>query len=97
MTTRRKFGREFKVEAVRMIDEHGLSVKEVARELDFHPNMLRKWKQQLAAEDQQAFPGIGKLSAEQQELSRLRQENPRLRMERDISRRATAIFAKEGN
>ena len=96
MRTRRSFSREFKVEAVRMIAEQGQSATEVARDLGIHPNMLRKWKQQLAAKPEQAFPGNGKLSAEQEELRRLQQENRQLRMERDILKKATAFFAKEG-
>ena len=96
MAKRRSFSREFKLEAVRMITEGGLSVSEVARELDIHVNVVRSWQRQLAAEGDQAFPGNGKLSADQEELRRLREENRQLRMERDILKKATAFFAKEG-
>lgn len=97
MASRRKFTREFKVEAVRMIVEQGLSASEVGRDLEIHPNMLRQWKRQLAAEGPEAFVGNGNLPTEQEELRRLRRENQRLRMERDILKKATAFFAKEGS
>lgn len=95
MTKRRTFSREFKVQAVKMITEQGLSVQEVARDLDVGANLLRRWKRQLAADQQQAFPGQGQLPADQEELRRLREENRRLRMERDILKKATAFFASE--
>ena len=95
MATRRNYSREFKIEAVRMVTQQNLSVSEVARDLGIHANMLRKWKNQLAAEGEQAFSGNGQLSTEQEELQRLRKENRRLRMERDILKKATAFFAKE--
>ena len=95
MTKRRKYSREFKIEAVKMVTEQGLSVSEVSRDLGVHANVLRKWKNQFAEEAEQAFPGNGRLSAEQEELRRLREENRQLRMERDILKKATAFFAKE--
>ena len=95
MRKRRKFTQEFKRQAVAMIVDQGLSVSEVARDLDVGVNLLRKWKQQLEAEGDQAFPGNGQLSPEQEELRRLREENRQLKMERDILKKATAFFAKE--
>ena len=95
MTTRRKYSREFKVEAVRMITQQNLSVAEVARDLDVSGTVLRRWKKELASEGKQAFPGNGKLTDEQEELRKLREENRQLRMERDILKKATAFFAKE--
>ena len=96
MAKRRSYTREFKIQAVKMVTEQGLSVREVSEDLGVHPNVLRKWKNQLADDAAQAFPGNGKLSAEQEELRRLREENRQLRMERDILKKATAFFAKEG-
>ena len=97
MAKRRTYSREFKIQAVKMVVEQGLSVSEVAEDLGVHANVLRKWKNQFAEDAQQAFPGNGKLSAEQEELRRLRQENRQLRMERDILKKATAFFAKESS
>ena len=90
---RRQYSREFKVQAVKMITEQGLSVSEVARELDVNPTVIRNWKNKLAGEGDQAFPGNGRLSPEQEELRQLREENRQLRMERDILKKATAFFA----
>ena len=92
---RRSFTREFKFEAVRRITEQGRSLAEVARDLDLSESMLRAWKQALAAEGEQAFPGKGNLPAVEEELRRLRAENQRLRMEREILKKATAFFAKQ--
>jgi transposase len=55
---RRSFTREFKIEAVRRITEQGKSLAEVALDLDLGESMLRNWKQALAADGEQAFPGI---------------------------------------
>jgi transposase len=95
MATRRKYSREFKIEAVRMITQLNLSVAEVARDLDVSGTVLRRWKKELASGGEQAFPGNGKLTGEQEELRKLREENRQLRMERDILKKATAFFAKE--
>lgn len=95
MPQRRTFTTEFKQQAVAMIVEHGLSVSEVAKDLDVNPNLLRKWKAQLEEQGQDAFPGKGKLTPEQEELRRLREEIRQLKMERDILKKATAFFAKE--
>ncbi len=94
---RRTFTREFKVEAVRRITEQGRSLAEVSRDLDLSESMPRSWKQALAADGEQAFPGKGHLPAVDEELRRLRAENQRLRMEREISKKATAFFARESS
>jgi len=94
---RRTFTREFKVEAVRRVTEQGRSLAEVARDLDLSESMLRSWKQALAADGARAFPGKGNLPAVEEELRRLRAENQRLRMEREILRKATAFFARESS
>ena len=92
---RRQYSQEFKVQAVEMVIEQGLSVSEVARDLGVHPNVLRKWKQKLIEDGSGAFPGNGRLSAEQEEIRKLREENRQLRMERDILKKATAFFANQ--
>jgi len=92
---RRTFTREFKIEAVKLVTEQGRSVAEAARNLGIGENLLRKWKQALDAASDRAFPGHGHLPALEEELRRLRAENERLQMERDILKKATAFFAKE--
>ncbi len=92
---RRKFTREFKVEAVKLVNYRGVSVAQAARDLDVHENVMRKWVKEFGSDPAQAFPGQGQMKPEQQEIERLRRENNRLRAERDILKKAAAFFAKE--
>lgn len=92
---RRRFGCEFKVEAVRLIRERGVSVAQAARDLDVHENVLRKWVKELAADPGQAFPGHGQMKPEQLEIEKLRREVAKLKAERDILKKAAAYFAKD--
>jgi transposase len=92
---RRTYTAEFKREAVAMVVQQGLSFAEVARRLGIRDTLLRKWKDALDAQGDQAFPGKGQQTAVEAELARLRRENEQLRMERDILKKATAFFAKE--
>jgi transposase len=92
---RRKFSREFKVEAVKLVKERGVSVAQAARDLDVHENVMRKWVKEFGSDPAQAFPGQGQMKPEQQEIERLRRENLKLRAERDILKKAAAFFAKE--
>jgi transposase len=95
MAERRTFTLEFKREAVRLLTERKLSISEAARQLGIGPNLLRKWRQALAAGEKQASPEKKSLTALEEENRRLRAENERLRMEREILKKATAFFAKE--
>jgi transposase len=92
---RRKFSREFKLEAVKLVRERGVSIAQAARDLDLHVNVLRKWVRELGADPQHAFPGHGQMKPEQIEIDRLRKEVARLRAERDILKKAAAYFARE--
>lgn len=93
--TRRQFSREFKLEAVKLVKERGVSVAQASRDLDVHENVLRKWMRELASDPQQAFPGKGVMKPEQAEIERLKKEVAKLKMERDILKKAAAFFAKE--
>lgn len=95
MGTRRQFSREFKLEAVRLVRQRGVSVAQAARDLDVHENVLRKWLREQASDPQQAFPGKGVMKPEAAEIERLKRENAKLRMERDILKKAAAYFAKD--
>ena len=92
---RRRVTREFKVEAVKLVRERGVSAKQAARDLNVHENVLRKWVKEFAADPQQAFPGQGQMKPEQLEIERLRREVQKLKAERDILKKAAAYFAKE--
>lgn len=95
MGTRRQFSREFKLEAVKLVKERGVSVAQAARDLELHQTVLRSWIRELAADPQQAFPGKGVMKPEAAEIERLRKEVAKLKMERDILKKAAAYFAKE--
>ena len=87
---RRKFSREFKLEAVRLMKERGVAVTQAARDLDLHENVLRKWVRDLSMDPQHAFRGHGQMKPEQQEIDRLRKEVAKLKAERDILKKAAA-------
>ena len=91
---RRKYSREFKVEAVKQVVEKGRSVAEVAEGLGVNPNMLSRWKTELEAEGAVAFRGNGRLSATDEEVRRLRRDLATAIQERDILKKAVVFFAK---
>ena len=79
MTTRKQYSKEFKLDAISLVLEQGYSRAEAARSLDINPNMLGRWLREHEAPEGQAFLGNGKLTAEQTEIRRLREENRRLK------------------
>ena len=87
---RRRFTREFKVEAVKLVRERGVAVRQAARDLNVHENVLRKWVKEFGADPQQAFAGHGQMKPEQLEIERLRREVQKLKAERDILKKAAA-------
>ena len=95
MGTRRQFSREFKVEAVKLVTGRGVAVAQAARDLDVVESVLRRWMRELAQDPREAFPGKGVMKPEQAEIDRLRKEVAKLKMERDILKKAAAYFAKE--
>ena len=92
---RRRFSREFKLEAVKLVRERGVAVAQAARDLDVHENVLRKWVREFAVAPQHSFPGQGQMKPEQLEIERLRREVQKLKAERDILKKAAAYFARE--
>src|SRR4051812_22964568 len=81
---RRKFSREFKIEAVKLVRERGGSVAQAGRDLGVHENVLRKWVKEFGSDPAQSFPGHGQMKPEQLEIERLRREVTKLKAERDI-------------
>ena len=79
---RRKFTREFKLEAVRLIKERGVSYAQASLDLGVHQSQLRGWVKALAGDPQYAFPG--QMKPEQLEIAQLKREVIRLKAERDI-------------
>jgi transposase len=93
--TRRKYTREFKIEAVRLAENSDKSMVDLAQELGIHQNTLYKWRRQLMAEGQEAFPGQGNRKASDAEMIQLRRELEQAREERDILKKALVFFSKE--
>ena len=91
--SRRKHSREFKLEAVKQVVEHGRSVSEVADGLGVNRNMLSAWRSKFEADGAVAFPGHGKQTEADAEIKRLKRELAIARQERDILRKAAAYFA----
>ena len=90
--SRRKFTREFKISAVRLVNQQGYSIAQAAKSLGVDPSCLRGWMQKFSMQEDAQVGGEGALQAE---LRRLRKENARLLMEREILKKAAAFFAKE--
>lgn len=95
MTKRKKYPPEFKLDAISLVLEQGYTRREAAHSLDINPNMLGRWIKEQDAYAGQAFRGNGKLSPEQAEIRSLKEEVRRLKMEKDILKKATVFFAKE--
>ncbi len=88
---RRSYTREFKQEAVKLISEQGYSYAEAGRNLGVNPNQLSRWKREIEEDDGDP----GSTTSLQAELKRLRKENKRLKLEREILKKAATFFAKE--
>src|SRR5262249_26076874 len=81
---------EFKLEAVRLIKDRGVSYVQASRDLGVHPSQLRDWVKKFADDPQHAFPGHGQMKPEQLEIARLKREVAKLKAERDILKKAAA-------
>jgi transposase len=92
---RRRFAREFKLEAVKLIKDRGVSYVQASQDLGVHQSVLRNWVKAFADDPQHAFPGHGQMKPEQAEIARLKREVAKLKAERDILKKAAAYFAKE--
>ena len=91
---RRRYTREFKLEAVRLIKDKNLSVRQAAQDLDIHESVLRRWVKDYSSTPAHAFPGQGHQKPEQAEITALKREIVKLKAERDILKKAAAYFAK---
>jgi transposase len=92
MSTGKKYSREFKIEAVELLGA-GKTMVQVAKDLGISDVTLAKWKKKLKAEPENAFPGKGNMLPQDAELRRLQREIARLRMEKDILKKAIAMFS----
>src|SRR5690606_41063802 len=91
---RRAFTPEFKAEAVRLCRVGDRTIAQVAVDLDLTETALREWLKRAEVDEGNGPPGA-LTTAEREELARLRRENKRLTMERDILKAAATFFAKE--
>jgi len=93
---RKRYDKEFKIDAVRLIVEKGRSVASVVRDLGVNENSLHHWRKQLLEDGQGAFPGHGRLKPEDEELRPLRPELEEVKEERDILKKGLGYFSKRG-
>jgi transposase len=96
MEPRKQYTKEFKLDAISLVLDQGLTIAEAARSLEIRANMLGRWiKENEADNNGQAFRGNGKLTPDQEEIRRLKIENKQLKLERQILKEAAVFFAKE--
>ncbi len=95
MITKKKYSKEFKLDAISLVLDQGYTRAEAARSLDINIKMLGRWINEHQTGSDQAFRGNGKLTLEQEEIRRLKEENKRLKMEKEILKKAAVFFAKE--
>jgi transposase len=91
------YDKEFKMEALRLASEPGNNQAKVERDLGLSQGLISRWKRDFEADSEHAFPGKGHLKPQDEELRSLKRENERLRRERDILKKAVAIFSEDPN
>jgi len=91
---RRKYTKEFKLEAIQLAESRG-NASDVARSLGIKPNLLNRWIREYTADQRHAFPGLGKMKEPDEELRQLRKQLADVQEERDILKKALAIFSKK--
>ena len=91
---RKQYTREFKLEAIQLLETSGRSASQLERDLDIGRGSLWRWKREFVADGEDAFPGHGRLTPEQDRLRQLEREIEVLRQERDILKKAIAIFSR---
>ena len=90
----RQYTREFKMETVRLLETSGKSANRLEREMGIGKGCVLRWQREFESDGEDAFPGHGRLTPEQEELRRSKRENEILRQERDILKKAIAIFSE---
>jgi transposase len=91
MNTRRKYNKQFKIDAVNLVNSGNKTASEIARNLGIRPDLISRWKRELEQENMKPFTGHG--NPRDEEIARLKKENAELKMERDILKKAMAIFS----
>lgn len=93
---RKSYDRQYKIDAVSVVVNGGRTVVDVARELGMDANTLYRWKREFTKGDQDAFPGKGRLSPQEEELRRLRRELAQAKEDHEILKKALVFFSKDG-
>jgi len=91
----KKYDKEFKLEAIRLAMEPGNSASKIERDLGIGQGVISRWKRQFKYDGEQAFPGKGHLKPDDEFVRKLKRDNERLRRERDILKKAVAIFSTD--
>ena len=91
---RRKFSREFRIEAAWLVTDRGVAVAQAARDLDVAESLPRRWMRKLTATPTTAFPGNAQMRADLAQIASLKRKVARLRAERDMLKKAAAFPAR---
>ena len=91
---RKTYSREFERETLRLVETSDLSIAQIERDLGLPKGIVHHWKRQLAQDGEEAFPGKGNLKTQDELIRQLKRENEVLRRERDILKKAMAIFSR---
>jgi len=92
--SRKQYDAEFKRQSLELWRSSGRTARSIERELGLYQHALRTWKKELEFDPKDAFPGAGHLKPTDDELRRLQRENAILREERDILKKAMAVFTR---
>jgi transposase len=95
MARKRTYTRSFKVQALELAKSGQKSISEIERDLGITAGLLHKWKARMKVDGEQAFPGKGRQKEDEELIRRLKRENEQLRQERDILKKALAIFSAD--
>ena len=95
MTKRKKYTKEFKLDAISLVLEQGYTRTEAAQSLGINYTMLGRWIKEHQTDEGQAFRGNGKLTPKQEEIRKLKAQVKQLEMEKQILKEATVFFPKE--
>jgi transposase len=91
---RRRYDKAFKLEVLRMIQQSDRTIQSIAQELGIHPGVISRWRRQFREQENDAFPGKGHQTPEDEEIRRLKKQLADVKEERDILKKAVAFFAK---
>jgi transposase len=94
--TYRTFDKDFKTNAVKLVLEGSRSMTKIANEIGISPNTLTNWKKEFLKDKENSFPGKGYQKPDDAELTKLRRQLARVTQERDILKKAIAVFTKQG-